>query len=105
MASQLVPVQQEICDPAEFGTSIDQFFLMVCAQWVLGTQIGYAFVEAGSISAKNVGHVLLKYLLGIIASLIAYSSSGYAFSFGVGSAFFGARCGSSTMQFFSFVSY
>eukprot|EP00049_Salpingoeca_infusionum_P012164 m.220080 g.220080 ORF g.220080 m.220080 type:complete len:365 (-) comp15116_c1_seq39:4178-5272(-) len=90
MASQLVPVQQEICDPAEFGTSIDQFFLMVCAQWVLGTQIGYAFVEAGSISAKNVGHVLLKYLLGIIASLIAYSSSGYAFSFGVGSAFFGA---------------
>eukprot|EP00049_Salpingoeca_infusionum_P012162 m.219773 g.219773 ORF g.219773 m.219773 type:complete len:112 (-) comp15116_c1_seq19:5212-5547(-) len=49
------PVDAAVCDTELQGTSIDQFFLFACASWVLLMQLGFAFLEAGTVSAKSMG--------------------------------------------------
>eukprot|EP00049_Salpingoeca_infusionum_P012175 m.220501 g.220501 ORF g.220501 m.220501 type:complete len:78 (-) comp15116_c1_seq66:5212-5445(-) len=49
------PLHSRVCDFDASGTSIDQFFLFACASWVLLMQLGFAFLEAGTVSAKSMG--------------------------------------------------
>eukprot|EP00049_Salpingoeca_infusionum_P012169 m.220332 g.220332 ORF g.220332 m.220332 type:complete len:448 (-) comp15116_c1_seq56:317-1660(-) len=91
MASSPPSVHAVACDPEQFGTSIDQFFLFSCAAWVFLMQLGFSFLEAGTVSAKNATHVLFKNTLGIIIGAVAYFVCGYAFAFGEGTSFVGAN--------------
>eukprot|EP00049_Salpingoeca_infusionum_P016430 m.335661 g.335661 ORF g.335661 m.335661 type:complete len:511 (-) comp16076_c0_seq46:183-1715(-) len=81
-----VPV---VCDPERYGTSLDQFFLFSCAIWVLMMQVGFAFLEAGTVSAKNATHVLFKNTFDIIIGAIGFFICGYAIAYGDGTSFIG----------------
>eukprot|EP00049_Salpingoeca_infusionum_P012177 m.219615 g.219615 ORF g.219615 m.219615 type:complete len:481 (-) comp15116_c1_seq7:72-1514(-) len=85
------PVDAAVCDTELQGTSIDQFFLFACASWVLLMQLGFAFLEAGTVSAKNTTHVLFKNTLDVVIGAVAYFVCGFAFAYGDGTAFAGAN--------------
>ncbi|KAJ8023646.1 Ammonium transporter 1 member 2 [Holothuria leucospilota] len=71
-------------------TNLDHFFLLVNALIIFLMQCGFAFLEAGSVRAKNTTNILLKNLLDVCLGAVAYWGVGYAFAFGnPGNAFIG----------------
>ncbi|XP_071831220.1 putative ammonium transporter 1 isoform X2 [Apostichopus japonicus] len=67
---------------AALGESLDHFFLLVNAMLIFLMQCGFAFLEAGSVQAKNTTNILIKNLLDVFLGAIAYWAVGYAFAFG-----------------------
>eukprot|EP00049_Salpingoeca_infusionum_P005413 m.91752 g.91752 ORF g.91752 m.91752 type:complete len:450 (-) comp12960_c0_seq1:540-1889(-) len=78
-----------LCDPDKYGTSMDQFFLFSCATWVLLMQVGFAFLETGTVSAKNATHVLFKNTFDLVIGALGFFACGYGIAYGDGTAFMG----------------
>lgn len=57
-------------------------FLIYCASLVFMMQAGFAMICTGSVRKKNVQNTLLKNLLDVCGSSIAFFFLGYAFAFG-----------------------
>nr|XP_054761819.1 putative ammonium transporter 1 [Lytechinus pictus] len=62
--------------------NMDHFFLLVMSCIIFLMQLGFAFLEAGSVRAKNTTNILLKNMLDVCIGAVAYWSVGYAFAFG-----------------------
>ncbi|XP_063960880.1 putative ammonium transporter 1 [Lytechinus pictus] len=79
---------EEICT----ATDSDHFFLIVMSCVIFLMQMGFAFLEAGSVRAKNTTNILLKNMLDVCIGAVAYWAIGYAFAFGKqANAFIGYR--------------
>ncbi|XP_071509117.1 putative ammonium transporter 1 [Diadema antillarum] len=73
-------------------TNADHFFLLVMSCIIFLMQAGFAFLEAGSVRAKNTTNILLKNVLDVCIGAVAYWAVGYAFAFGgQANAFIGYR--------------
>ncbi|XP_071509116.1 putative ammonium transporter 1 [Diadema antillarum] len=71
---------------------MDSFFLLVMSCIIFLMQAGFAFLEAGSVRAKNTTNILLKNVLDVCIGAVAYWAIGYAFAFGgQANAFIGYR--------------
>ncbi|XP_059178365.1 putative ammonium transporter 1 [Physella acuta] len=69
--------------------NIDQFYQIVFSIMILLLTMGFAFIEAGSVRAKNTQNIILKnYLDGFVAG-ISYWAIGWAFAYGYGNGFIG----------------
>eukprot|EP00057_Strongylocentrotus_purpuratus_P030534 XP_781954.1 PREDICTED: putative ammonium transporter 1 isoform X1 [Strongylocentrotus purpuratus] len=79
--SDLVVMQLQ----AEFDylkENTDHFFLVVMSCIIFLMQLGFAFLEAGSVRSKNTTNILLKNMLDVCIGAVAYWGVGYAFAFG-----------------------
>lgn len=73
-------------------TNADHFFLIVMSIIIFLMQMGFAFLEAGSVRAKNTTNILLKNMLDVCIGAVVYWAIGYAFAFGgEANAFIGYR--------------
>ncbi|XP_019624781.1 PREDICTED: putative ammonium transporter 1 [Branchiostoma belcheri] len=66
----------------------DQLFLVVTGLFVFFMQAGFGFREAGSVRSKNTTNILIRTMLNVFISGIAYWGVGYAFAYGTPSNFF-----------------
>ncbi len=62
--------------------SLDQFFLVVMGSIVYLMQLGFGFLEAGSVRSKNVTNILMKNILDSAIAALGYWACGWAFAFG-----------------------
>jgi Amt family ammonium transporter len=58
------------------------FFLVFCASLVFFMQSGFAMICSGCVRKKNVQNTMLKSLLDVCGSSVAFYLVGYAFAFG-----------------------
>ncbi|WP_106477132.1 ammonium transporter [Phytohalomonas tamaricis] len=65
-------------------SSADVLFLLVGACMVLAMHAGFAFLEVGTVRAKNQVNALVKIITDFAASTLAYFSVGYALAYGTG---------------------
>jgi ammonium transporter, Amt family len=56
---------------------LDNIFIFVCAVLVLFMQAGFALVEAGLTSAKNVGSILMKNMMDMCLGILLFGLIGY----------------------------
>lgn len=74
---------------AELGYAVDNLFIFLCAVLVLFMQAGFAMVESGFNSSKNVVNVLAKNLMDICVGVLLYFLIGYALMYpGDGNGYF-----------------
>ncbi|KAJ8023497.1 Ammonium transporter 1 member 2 [Holothuria leucospilota] len=62
--------------------NLNTFFLLINGIIIFLMQCGFAFLEAGSVRAKNTTNILIKNLLDVFLGAVAYWAIGYAFAFG-----------------------
>jgi Ammonia permease len=62
--------------------SIETLFLIYCATLVFLMQAGFAMICSGCVRKKNVQNTILKNLLDVCGSSVAFYFVGYAFAFG-----------------------
>ena len=62
--------------------SLKVIFLVCCSALVFLMQAGFAMICSGCVRKKNVQNTLLKSLLDVCGSCIAWFCTGYAFAFG-----------------------
>lgn len=75
---------------AQLGVSVlaldvqkaDAVFLAVCATLVFVAQVGFALLEVGSVSVKNTKGILLKNVMDLCASCLAFYFIGYGLALG-----------------------
>ncbi|XP_066278687.1 putative ammonium transporter 1 [Branchiostoma lanceolatum] len=84
MAANLTTVQAL----AVLQKNSDQLFLVVTGLFVFFMQAGFGFREAGSVRSKNTTNILVRTMLNVFISGIAYWAIGYAFAYGTPSNFF-----------------
>lgn len=65
-----------------WNVAIDKGWILLCAGMVFSMQIGHALLESGSVRRKNSYVVFYKYLLNIIAGILAFWVLGFALAFG-----------------------
>ena len=63
---------------------VDAVFFMYCATLVFAMSIGFALLEVGSVSIRNTKSVLVKNVLDLCASGVAYYAVGYGLAWGAG---------------------
>ena len=63
---------------------VDAVFFMYCATLVFAMQIGFALLEVGSVSIRNTKNVLVKNVMDLCASGVAYYLVGYGLAWGGG---------------------
>ncbi|EEB19154.1 ammonium transporter, putative [Pediculus humanus corporis] len=73
----------------ELQENIDAVFLVTNATFICLMQCGFACLEAGSIRSKNVTNIMMKNILDIFISCLAFWIIGYALAYGEGSSFAG----------------
>lgn len=69
--------------------SLNSLWVLVAAILVLAMQIGFAFLEAGSLRSKNAGHITGKQIITLAIASIAFWAFGYGIAFGDGNGFIG----------------
>lgn len=62
--------------------SMNKIWVLMCGAMIFSMQIGFAFLEAGSIRKKNAHFVFYRIMLHSLVGTLAYWLVGYAFSFG-----------------------
>lgn len=67
---------------ADSAASEDHFFLLVMGIIIFLMQAGFAFLEAGSVRAKNTTNILIKNFLDACIGCLAYWSVGWAMAYG-----------------------
>eukprot|EP00122_Pirum_gemmata_P000017 Pgem_evm1s7 len=73
-----------------YSSNLDQLFLLIMGFFVFMMQLGFAFLEAGSVRSKNTTNILLKNFMDPVTSAIVYWAFGFAFAYGTsGNAFIG----------------
>jgi Amt family ammonium transporter len=75
--------------PAELRPAIDTVWVLVSASLIFFMQAGFALIEAGVTSAKNIGNILMKNLMDFVVVAIVFYAAGFAIMFGDGNPFFG----------------
>lgn len=74
----------------ELADNIDQFFLITMGMIVYLMQMGFAFLEAGSVRSKNTTNILMKNIMDSAIGALSYWLLGWAFAYGdKGNAFIG----------------
>lgn len=68
----------------KLGANLDAVFLTVTGMVIFLMQFGFAFLEAGSIRAKNTVNVLIKSMLSLLIGGFSYWAVGWAISYGPG---------------------
>lgn len=68
----------------EFMSGGDVFFMLVGAVMVLAMHAGFAFLEVGTVQAKNQVNALVKIIGDFGISTVAYFFIGYSVAYGVG---------------------
>jgi len=76
---------------AGLAQSIDIAYYLLCACLVFFMQVGFAMLEVGCVSSKNIKNIILKGTLDIAIGGIAYWAIGYAIAFGGDGKFIGGK--------------
>ncbi len=76
-------------DVTRLGDALDIFWLIFGSVLVFMMQVGFTFLEVGSVSSKNTKSILLKNVCDMTVSALCYWMVGYAFQFGEGNSFIG----------------
>lgn len=83
MFGQLACIESAMVSGFKFqANAVKVIFLIFCASLVFLMQAGFAMVCAGCVRKKNVQNTMLKNLLDVCGSSIAFYFFGYAFAFG-----------------------
>ncbi|RAK16604.1 ammonium transporter [Anoxybacillus vitaminiphilus] len=78
-------------DLKELSMGLDSLWVMVATILVIGMQVGFALLEAGSTRMKNSAHVAGKQILSFAIASIAFWAVGFAVTFGKGNPFIGTE--------------
>ncbi|RYM05092.1 ammonium transporter [Sporolactobacillus sp. THM7-7] len=73
----------------ELTLSLDSLWILLAAILVIAMQVGFAFLEAGSLRSKNTGHITGKQIITLALTSLAFWAFGYAVAFGDGNPVFG----------------
>lgn len=76
---------------AQLSLALDSLWVMLGAILVIGMQVGFALLEAGSTRMKNAGHVAGKQILSFAIASLAFWAAGFAITFGKGNGFIGTE--------------
>ncbi|CAK85357.1 unnamed protein product (macronuclear) [Paramecium tetraurelia] len=68
--------------PAPQATTIDYDWILISGFIIVLTQVGFAFIEAGSVRYKNSQSIVIKVMLGLFLTILIWWLFGYGFSFG-----------------------
>ena len=74
---------------SELWLAIDTVWVVVAAALVLFMQVGFALLEIGFTGAQNAGNVIMKKLVGLAITALAFFAAGFAIAFGGGTRLFG----------------
>lgn len=67
---------------AVMPAAIDITYYLLCAVLVFFMQVGFAMLEVGCVSAKNINNIILKGVLDITISAMTFWAFGYALAYG-----------------------
>jgi Amt family ammonium transporter len=67
---------------AQLAYAMDSAWLIICGALVFFMHAGFAMLESGSCRAKNASNVLMKNLVNVCVSTIAWYAFGWAFAYG-----------------------
>lgn len=95
--------------PVQPVLSADVFFLLMGAILVLAMHAGFAFLEVGTVRKKNQVNALVKILVDLSVSTLAYFFIGYAVAYGVsfltGAQALSAKSGIDLVRFFFLLTF
>merc|ERR1719235_2840623 len=84
-------------------TAIDFTYYFLCASLVFIMQLGFAMLEVGAVSEKNINNIIVKGTLDIVLAALSFWAIGWAIAFGGGEA--GSFIGGAEYYFASCLGY
>ncbi len=72
----------EVFTPQELASAIDTVWVLLCAALVFIMEGGFAFLEAGFISAKNSLNIVMKVFMDCTVGMLSYWAVGFAIMYG-----------------------
>eukprot|EP01095_Lingulamoeba_sp_RSL-Kostka_P001977 TRINITY_DN1280_c0_g1_i3.p1 TRINITY_DN1280_c0_g1~~TRINITY_DN1280_c0_g1_i3.p1 ORF type:complete len:458 (-),score=95.08 TRINITY_DN1280_c0_g1_i3:551-1924(-) len=69
-------------EEADIENAINYSFIMITTVFVFYMQLGFAFLEAGSVRSKNTVGILLKNVIDMMIGVISFWCLGYGFAYG-----------------------
>ena len=82
---------QDAPSTADLSLAMDTMWVVIAAVLVLFMQAGFAMLEVGFSSMKNVGSVVAKILVNLAIAALLFWAVGFAITFGTGNAIFGPQ--------------
>ncbi len=82
---------QDAPSTADLSLAMDTMWVVLAAVLVLFMQAGFAMLEVGFSSMKNVGSVVAKILVNLSIAALLFWAVGFAITFGTGNAIFGTQ--------------